>query len=46
MAKPLHVLIVEDSENDALLLLRELKRSGYAPTYERVYTAADLSIRS
>lgn len=43
MDKPLHVLIVEDSENDALLLLRELRRSGYAPTYERVYTADDLS---
>jgi hypothetical protein len=34
MAKPLHVLIVEDSENDALLLIRELKRSGYEPVYE------------
>jgi len=42
MAKPLRVLIIEDSENDALLLLRELKRSGYDPTYERVYAAADL----
>ena len=43
MAKPLQVLIVEDSENDALLLVRELKRSGYAPTYDRVYTAASLN---
>jgi signal transduction histidine kinase len=43
MAKPLHVLIVEDSENDALLLIRELKRSGYEPVYERVYTAKGLS---
>ena len=43
MAKPLQVLIVEDSGNDAFLLLRELKRSGYAPTYERVYTAASLN---
>jgi PAS domain S-box-containing protein len=33
---PLRVLIVEDSENDALLLLRELRRSGYEPYYERV----------
>ena len=35
---PLQVLIVEDSENDALLLLRELKRGGYDPEYERVET--------
>ncbi|HEX2739292.1 MAG TPA: PAS domain S-box protein [Rubrobacter sp.] len=35
--KPLRVLIVEDSENDALLLVRELKRGGYEPDYERVY---------
>jgi PAS domain S-box-containing protein len=31
-------LIVEDSEDDALLLLRELKRGGYEPDYERVDT--------
>jgi signal transduction histidine kinase len=42
MNKPLSVLIIEDSENDALLLLRELKRSGYIPEAERVYTAAGL----
>ncbi|MDQ3926341.1 MAG: PAS domain S-box protein, partial [Actinomycetota bacterium] len=35
---PLRVLIVEDSEDDALLLLRELERGGYEPDYERVYT--------
>jgi DNA-binding NtrC family response regulator len=29
---------VEDSEDDALLLVRELKRGGYEPVYERVYT--------
>lgn len=39
MRKSLHVLIVEDSEDDALLLLRELKRGGYEPTFERVFTA-------
>lgn len=32
------MLIVEDSENDALLLMRELKRCGYEPDYERVET--------
>jgi PAS domain S-box-containing protein len=36
--RPLRVLIVEDSENDALLLLRELKKGGYEPEYERVET--------
>ncbi|MEO8608405.1 MAG: PAS domain S-box protein [Chloroflexota bacterium] len=39
MSKPLHVLIAEDSEDDALLLLRELRRSGYEIDYERVDTA-------
>ena len=39
MAKPLRVLIVEDSENDADLLLRELRRGGYEPAHERVDTA-------
>ncbi|WDT76279.1 MAG: ATP-binding protein [Candidatus Manganitrophus sp.] len=36
MGKPLRVLIVEDSEDDCLLLLRELRRGGYDPLYERV----------
>jgi PAS domain S-box-containing protein len=36
--RPLRVLIVEDSENDALLLVRELKKGGYEPDYERVET--------
>ena len=36
----LHILIVEDSEDDALLILRELRRSGYTPDAQRVYTAA------
>ena len=35
---PLQVLIVEDSEDDALLVVRHLKRSGYEPEYERVET--------
>ncbi len=38
--KSLHVLIVEDSEDDALLLVRILKKGGYHPVYERVETAA------
>jgi CheY-like chemotaxis protein len=36
----LRVLIVEDSEDDALLIIRELKKGGYNPVYERVETAA------
>ena len=42
MSVPLRILIVEDSENDALLLLRELRRGGYKPDNERVDTAADM----
>src|SRR3569832_2162401 len=33
---PLRVLIVEDEENDALLLARELERGGYVPKWRRV----------
>src|SRR5450830_1781265 len=36
----LRVLMVEDSEDDALLEIRELKKGGYNPVYERVETAA------
>ena len=36
---PLNILLVEDSEDDALLLLRQLRRGGYEPTWERVDTA-------
>jgi PAS domain S-box-containing protein len=38
MTKPLRVLIVEDSEGDALLLIHELERGGFEPAYERVET--------
>jgi two-component system, cell cycle sensor histidine kinase and response regulator CckA len=38
----LKVLIVEDSEDDFLLLLRELRRGGYEPAFERVETPADM----
>src|ERR671910_3874835 len=40
MGLPLRVLLVEDSEDDALLLVRMLCRDGYDPTWERVETAA------
>src|SRR5918994_7245538 len=40
MGMPLKVLLVEDSEDDALLLMRMLRRGGYDPAWERVDTAA------
>src|SRR3984885_2526460 len=39
MTTPLRVLLVEDSEDDAQLLLYELRQRGYSPTFERVETA-------
>jgi len=39
MAKALRVLIVEDSETDCVLLLRELDRVGYRVSHQRVETA-------
>src|SRR5690242_16847980 len=38
MATPLRVLLVEDSVDDATLLLYELKRGGYDPIHQRVDT--------
>ena len=38
----LRVLLVEDSENDAMLLLRELRRCGYQPYSQRVCTPEDM----
>ncbi len=39
MLRPLRALIVEDSEDDTLLLVEELHRGGYEPSYRRVETA-------
>ncbi|HIJ86424.1 MAG TPA: hypothetical protein HPP97_01930 [Desulfuromonadales bacterium] len=38
MSTPLRLLIIEDSEDDALLLIRELAKNGYDPDCERVDT--------
>ena len=38
MDKPLRVLLIEDSEDDAVLILRELRKAGYTPVSERVET--------
>jgi PAS domain S-box-containing protein len=43
MVKSLNVLIVEDVERDAVLLLRELRRGGYDPAFERVETAEGMT---
>ena len=43
MSRPLRVLIVEDSEDDALIVLRELRRSDFDATFVRVETPAALA---
>jgi len=43
MKQPLRVLVVEDSEFDAKMLVRLLDRGGYATAYERVQTADDMA---
>ena len=40
--RPLRLLLVEDSPDDALFVLRELKRGGYRVSHERVETAGDM----
>jgi signal transduction histidine kinase len=37
---PIRVLLIEDSEPDAVLITRELRRGGYEPVLERVETGA------
>lgn len=44
MGNPLCVLIIGDSQKEALALVRELKQGGFEPHHERVETAA--AIRS
>jgi len=39
MANPLRVLMVEDSEDDAVLMIHALKKGGYDPSHERVESA-------
>jgi signal transduction histidine kinase len=41
--KPLRLLLVEDQEDDALLLLNELERLGYEVSHERVQTREELA---
>lgn len=42
MNQPLRLLLVEDSENDALLVVRELSKSGFTLEHVRVDTQAGL----
>jgi two-component system, cell cycle sensor histidine kinase and response regulator CckA len=44
MCGPLRVLMVEDSEEDALLMAAELQRGGFEPAFERVETWAGMQV--
>ncbi|HTL59694.1 MAG TPA: response regulator [Candidatus Limnocylindrales bacterium] len=41
---PLRVLIADDSENDALIVLHALRKAGYEPLHERVWTAHGMQV--
>jgi len=43
MSVPLRVLLVEDSADDAELVLRALRRGGYQPEHRRVDTPEDMA---
>ncbi|HEV2694364.1 MAG TPA: PAS domain S-box protein [Verrucomicrobiae bacterium] len=43
MPKPLHILLVEDSEVDAELLLAELRFKDFKPVYRRVQSSWELA---
>ncbi|WP_309889145.1 ATP-binding protein [Archangium sp.] len=43
MGTPLHLLLIEDFEDDALMVLRELRRGGFDVTHARVETAEALA---
>jgi signal transduction histidine kinase len=42
MPSPIRVLLVEDSEDDAALVVRELRRGDYAPAVKRVESEATM----
>lgn len=44
MSIPLRVLFVEDMEEDVILMVRELKRSGFEPVWQRVDTGPDMEM--
>ncbi|MBX3664137.1 MAG: response regulator [Burkholderiales bacterium] len=43
MSRPLRLLLVEDSQDDADLLLLTLRRGGYAPQHQRVSDAREMA---
>lgn len=43
MSRPVRALIIEDSEDDARLLIQELRRTGYELDFERVETGPQMS---
>lgn len=43
MSRPIRILLIEDSELDASLLLLELRQNGYSPFCQRVETAAEMT---
>jgi len=44
MAKPLNILIVEDSRDDADLILAQLRHDGFDPVWKRVETEHDFLV--
>lgn len=42
MSKTVRILLIEDSERDAALMLLYLRRGGYEPTLKRVETASEM----
>ncbi|GAX59508.1 PAS/PAC sensor hybrid histidine kinase [Candidatus Scalindua japonica] len=44
MNKSIHVLVVEDSEDDTLLIIEEIRRGGFEPTFERVETYEHMEV--
>ena len=44
MLTPLRVLLVEDLEDDALLLVRALRKNGYEPQTDRVQSAEEMTL--
>jgi PAS domain S-box-containing protein len=45
MSEPLHVLLVEDSPDDARMVLHEVRRAGFEPRFERVETEREFAAR-
>ena len=43
MAGPIHILLVEDDENDASLIERALRRAGFEPDCDRVETEDEMA---